>query len=118
MLGDLNGDGFVTMADVELLWLYLEGQLPEGTTINRCNADINRDGSIDWADYLLLIAMVIASGDNNYTEWASFFLLAEAMIGSNSDIDLEGLVLQLEEIVDFDDDNNVEFANMLSTVLQ
>ena len=45
-LGDVNGDGRVTPADVTALRLYLAGKIDETITVNKQTADLNQDGRI------------------------------------------------------------------------
>ncbi|MCL2578217.1 MAG: BspA family leucine-rich repeat surface protein [Defluviitaleaceae bacterium] len=49
--GDVNGDGFITMADVTLIMRYVVGH---NVTINTWAADVNGDGVITTADATLL----------------------------------------------------------------
>lgn len=49
LLGDVNGDGRVTITDVELIYQYLTGQT-EFTDGHKKAADVNRDGIVDVYD--------------------------------------------------------------------
>jgi hypothetical protein len=49
--GDVNGDGFVTMADVTLIMRYVVGH---NVNINTWAADVNGDGVVTTADATLL----------------------------------------------------------------
>ncbi|MCL2408134.1 MAG: InlB B-repeat-containing protein [Oscillospiraceae bacterium] len=67
LLGDLNGDGYVDMDDLHLMYLYLTGQLGDDETIIRCNADIDRDGTITFLDWLLLLEILNIDGDLDFS---------------------------------------------------
>ena len=56
VLGDVDGDGYVTKADVTALTDYIMGRNPESFNYN--NANINRDFNVDVADLVLLLNMV------------------------------------------------------------
>ena len=59
--GDMDGDGFVTMADVTLLSMYLNG---EGTGISEegmLNADANFDGIVDIRDIAAIYEIIANS---------------------------------------------------------
>ena len=58
LLGDVNGDGNVSIADVTALIDYLLGS---GGTINEDGADVNQDGNISIADVTALIDMLLGS---------------------------------------------------------
>lgn len=49
LLGDVNGDGRVTITDVELIYQYLTGQFPFEAGHKKA-ADVNRDGIVDVYD--------------------------------------------------------------------
>lgn len=49
LLGDVNGDGWVTITDVELIYQYLTGQTAF-TDGHKKAADVNRDGIVDVYD--------------------------------------------------------------------
>ena len=49
LLGDVNGDGRVTITDVELIYEYLTGQFPFEAGHKKA-ADVNRDGAVDVYD--------------------------------------------------------------------
>lgn len=55
LLGDVNGDGFVTIADVTTLIDYLLG----GGEINERASDVNQDGFVTIADVTTLIDMLL-----------------------------------------------------------
>ena len=57
LLGDVNNDGMVNIADVTSLIDYLLGS---GSNINLKNADVNQDGSINIADVTALIDMLLS----------------------------------------------------------
>ncbi len=59
--GDVDCDGLVTMADVTLLAMYLNGEDPEITAQGLLNADANGDGGADIRDIAAIYA-VIAEG--------------------------------------------------------
>lgn len=56
VLGDVDGDEYVTKADVTALTDYIMGRNPESFNYN--NANINRDFDVDVADLVLLLNMV------------------------------------------------------------
>jgi hypothetical protein len=56
VLGDVDGDGYVTKADVTALADYIMGRNPESFNYN--NANINGDFNVDVADLVLLLNMV------------------------------------------------------------
>lgn len=49
LLGDVNGDGRVTITDVELIYEYLTGQFPFEAGRKKA-ADVNQDGAVDVYD--------------------------------------------------------------------
>lgn len=49
LLGDVNGDGRVTITDVELIYEYLTGQFPFEAGHKKA-ADVNQDGAVDVYD--------------------------------------------------------------------
>ncbi len=59
--GDLDGDGLVTMADVTLLSMYLNGENPQITEPGMANADANEDGTVDIRDIAAIYAIIAAS---------------------------------------------------------
>ena len=59
LLGDVNGDGFVTISDVTILNDYLLGS---GIQIDMLAADVNGDGQISIADATSLIDMLLGGG--------------------------------------------------------
>lgn len=56
LLGDVNEDGFVNIADVTTLIDYLLGT---GVHINMYNANVNQDGDVNIADVTALIDMLL-----------------------------------------------------------
>jgi hypothetical protein len=50
-LGDLNGDGKITLADLMMLRLYLDHEIELTQTQMICG-DINKDGQIDIGDMI------------------------------------------------------------------
>jgi hypothetical protein len=64
--GDLNDDGQVTKADVELMKKYLLETVTKDD-INAQNADINGDGEINMTDYSLLSDMAADSTEKTNT---------------------------------------------------
>ena len=52
--GDVNGDGVINQADLDLLTLYINNNLPEGVVIYLDNADMNDDGIVNTFDMSLL----------------------------------------------------------------
>ena len=59
--GDVDGDGVVTMADVTLLSMYLNGENPQITAEGMANADANADGTVDIRDIAAIYAIIAAS---------------------------------------------------------
>ena len=59
--GDVDGDGVVTMADVTLLAMYLNGENPSITSAGLQNADANASGSVDIRDIAAIYAMIANS---------------------------------------------------------
>jgi hypothetical protein len=57
MLGDINGDGYVAIADVSTLIDYLLGSVP--SDFYEVNADVDNDGSVTIADVTTLIEMLL-----------------------------------------------------------
>lgn len=53
--GDVNGDGKIDLYDVQALSAYLAKQT---VMLNRINADLNGDGTIDDADFQILLAVI------------------------------------------------------------
>ena len=58
LLGDVNDDGVVNIADVTVLIDYLLGSEPN--PFNALNADVNRDGIINIADVTALIDLLLS----------------------------------------------------------
>ncbi len=59
--GDVDGDGVVTMADVTLLAMYLNGENPSITSAGLQNADANASGGVDIRDIAAIYAMIANS---------------------------------------------------------
>ena len=53
--GDVNGDGYLTAADVTALVNYILGR---GTLVNQAAAYVNDDDKIDIADVAALISLI------------------------------------------------------------
>ena len=53
-IGDANGDGRITPADVTLLRLYIAGKLPPDTSVNIAASDVDGNGRITPADITAL----------------------------------------------------------------
>ncbi len=64
LLGDVNGDGFVNVADVTALISYVLGGNPS-SSFNKFNADVNDDNKHTVADVTMLINMVLNSASAN-----------------------------------------------------
>ena len=62
LIGDVNCDGFVSIADVTTLIDYLLTE--EATSFDRDAADVNRDGGVTIADVTALIDMLLAKNTN------------------------------------------------------
>lgn len=78
LLGDVNGDGFVTIADVTTLIDYLLG----GGVINEKNADMNGDSTITIADVTALIDYLL-SGNSAKSLQRIHAILSEQCITTN-----------------------------------
>ena len=63
LLGDVDGDGFVTMDDAFMVLMYLSG-LIDLTPRQRLAADVNQDGVIDMLDVQLIMAMAAAAAQS------------------------------------------------------
>ncbi len=61
LFGDVDGDGLVTMADVTLLSMYLNGENPQITAAGMANADANADGTVDIRDIAAIYAIIAVS---------------------------------------------------------
>ncbi len=61
LLGDVDCDGFVTMADVTLLSMYLNGENPEISEQGMINANANGDGGVDIRDIAAIYEIISAS---------------------------------------------------------
>ena len=61
LLGDVDCDGFVTMADVTLLSMYLNGENPEISEQGMINANANLDGGVDIRDIAAIYEIISAS---------------------------------------------------------
>ena len=59
--GDVDGDGLVTMADVTILSMYLNGEDPEISEQGMFNADANGDGGVDIRDIAAIYGIISAS---------------------------------------------------------
>lgn len=57
LLGDVNGDGEITVADVTMLVDYILGRTNSNFIID--NADVNEDGKIIVSDVTLLVNLVL-----------------------------------------------------------
>ena len=89
LLGDVNADGFVNVADVTMLISHILGTEPEG--FNETMADVNHDSNLNVADVTTLIAYILGNVDLNpiIHEWVdlglpSGTLWATCNIGANS----------------------------------
>ena len=60
LLGDVNGDGFLSIADVSVLIDYLLSGETSGS-FNAVNADVNQSGDISIADVSTLIDMLLSN---------------------------------------------------------
>lgn len=56
LLGDVNGDGNVTGADVDAVAKHIIGQTPD--VFYEEAANVNGDGKIDAADIVLIVSMI------------------------------------------------------------
>lgn len=63
ILGDVDGDGKLNIADAEALVSYILGTYPG--TINKNLVDLNNDGEIDIFDVTLLVNMVLEDDTND-----------------------------------------------------
>ena len=72
LLGDVNGDGKVTLTDVSVLKNYLTGQ--HISKFNERNADMNGDGNVSITD-LSLLKNAIVSGNTSNTNQNNVQLL-------------------------------------------
>lgn len=72
LLGDVNGDGKVTLTDVSVLKNYLTGQ--QVSKFNEINADMNGDGNVSITD-LSLLKNAIVSGNTANTNQNNVQLL-------------------------------------------
>ena len=61
LLGDVDGDGQVSISDVPLLIDYLLNN--ETTTLEKGNADVDGDGAIDINDVTALIDQLLATSE-------------------------------------------------------
>ena len=59
--GDVDCNGEVTMADVTILAMYLNGENPEISEQGMINADANQDGTVDIRDIAAIYAIISAS---------------------------------------------------------
>ena len=59
LLGDANGDGFVTVTDVTTMVDYILGNNP--SVFNFINADINQNGTIEITDITLAVDIILSS---------------------------------------------------------
>ncbi len=60
-LGDVDGDGGVSLLDVVLCGQIAQG-IVQGTSAQRGAADMDRDGDVDWDDVSLLAEYLLISG--------------------------------------------------------
>lgn len=72
LLGDVNGDGKITLTDVSVLKNYLTGQ--QVSKFNEINADMNGDGNVSITD-LSLLKNAIVSGNTSNTNQNNVQLL-------------------------------------------
>ena len=63
-LGDVNGDGAITVTDVMGLVNYILGNANENFIIE--NANINGDGNITVTDVMLLVKWILGDGKKLY----------------------------------------------------
>ena len=63
-LGDVNGDGTISVSDVSMLVRYILGEDEEIENFKIENADINGDGNISVSDVMALVDMIL-NGKNS-----------------------------------------------------
>ena len=90
LLGDVNDDGAVNIADVTALIDYLLGS---GDNINLKNADVNQDDSINIADVTALIDMLL-SGSKKMLLHQIGEQLAAKLPRTNDYLSMSGLTLR------------------------
>jgi len=56
LIGDVDGDGELTKADVDAIAMHIIGQTPKG--FNKKMADVNEDGKINAVDIVMLINII------------------------------------------------------------
>ena len=80
-LGDVNGDGRVTPADVTTLRLYIAGKLDQNIAVDKRTADLNQDGRITPSDVTTLrlyIAGKITISPVEKTELSAYTIIYPA----------------------------------------
>ena len=63
-LGDVNGDGTISVSDVSMLVRYILGEDEEIENFKIENADINGDGNISVSDVMALVDIIL-NGENS-----------------------------------------------------
>ena len=58
LLGDVNCDAVIDLADVVLLGNFLDGLVDESTTCLECAGDVDIDGDVDESDYSQLYDLI------------------------------------------------------------
>ena len=90
ILGDVNDDGVVNIADVTALIDYLLGS---GNTINLKNSDVNQDGVINIADVTALIDMLLGGSKSKLLHQIGDQLNAK-LPKTNDYLSMSGLTLR------------------------
>lgn len=90
LLGDVNDDGAVNIADVTALIDYLLGS---GNTINLRNSDVNQDGVINIADVTALIDMLLGGSKSKLLHQIGDQLNAK-LPKTNDYLSMSGLTLR------------------------
>jgi hypothetical protein len=90
LLGDVNDDGAVNIADVTSLIDYL---LSSGNTINLRNSDVNQDGVINIADVTALIDMLLGGSKSKLLHQIGDQLNAK-LPKTNDYLSMSGLTLR------------------------
>ena len=65
ILGDVNGDGYVTVVDIQLGVEYILGNNPAGIILS--NADVNGDGNVTISDIQIIAEFILSDNSSSTT---------------------------------------------------
>ncbi len=109
LLGDVNGDGKVTVEDSELILKYYSGSITPNEN-EKARADVNKDGKVDSDDSILVLQIIDYINGNQSNDK---FVEGRGDVNGDDNVDSEDAVLILQyysgskqkEDLTCDDDN-------------